>query len=114
VRSPYGHARIRSINAEVARAAPGVEAVFTGEDMLRAGVGSVPPGCKARAVIIELIRNALLQTAILVENRSRGGRFWSSLERQLGEQGLSLRFDWDGYSGFYAMETRKMEPSGRA
>jgi carbon-monoxide dehydrogenase large subunit len=44
VRSPYGHARIRSINAEAARAAPGVEAVFTGEDMQRTGVGAVPPG----------------------------------------------------------------------
>ena len=33
VRSPYGHARIKSINAEAARALPGVAAVITAEDL---------------------------------------------------------------------------------
>lgn len=33
VRSPYPHARIRSIDIEGAKAAPGVEAVFTGADL---------------------------------------------------------------------------------
>lgn len=33
LRSPYGHARINSINTEAARNHPGVKAVFTAEDM---------------------------------------------------------------------------------
>ncbi len=41
VRSPYAHARIRGIDAGAARSAPGVAAVFTGED-LRGKIGSVP------------------------------------------------------------------------
>ena len=36
VRSPHAHARIRGIDAEEARALPGVFAVFTGEDMAAA------------------------------------------------------------------------------
>lgn len=44
VRSPYAHARIRSINAEKARQHPGVVAVFTGKDMPEDGVGSLPTG----------------------------------------------------------------------
>lgn len=44
VRSPYAHARIRSINAEKARQHPGVVAVFTGKDMPEDGVGSFPTG----------------------------------------------------------------------
>ncbi len=41
VRSPHAHARILSINTSAARSAPGVLAVFTGED-LRGSVGPVP------------------------------------------------------------------------
>ena len=33
VRSPYAHAKITSINIEAARKAPGVLAVFTGQDL---------------------------------------------------------------------------------
>ena len=44
LRSPYGHARIRSINAVRARQAEGVLAVFTGEDTQAASVGGVPCG----------------------------------------------------------------------
>src|SRR5260370_20326909 len=36
LRSPYGHARINSINAESARQHPGVVAVYTAEDLKRA------------------------------------------------------------------------------
>jgi aerobic carbon-monoxide dehydrogenase large subunit len=41
LRSPYGHARIRSINTEAARKHPGVVAVYTAED-LKGKVGNVP------------------------------------------------------------------------
>jgi carbon-monoxide dehydrogenase large subunit len=41
LRSPYGHARIRSINSEAARKAPGVVAVYTAQD-LKGVVGNIP------------------------------------------------------------------------
>src|SRR5437763_11825696 len=41
LRSPYGHARINSINTEAARNQPGVVAVFTADD-LKGVVGNVP------------------------------------------------------------------------
>lgn len=44
LRSPYGHARIRGINTDAARAAPGVKTVVTGQDLQQAGVGMVPCG----------------------------------------------------------------------
>jgi carbon-monoxide dehydrogenase large subunit len=43
VRSPYAHARIRSIDASVASAMPGVLAVYTGAQLMRAGVKAMPP-----------------------------------------------------------------------
>ncbi len=42
VRSPYAHARIRSIRTEAARAMPGVLAVITGEDLARLGLAWMP------------------------------------------------------------------------
>lgn len=44
VRSPYAHARIRSIDTAAAKAVPGVLAVFTGKDLAGAGVKSLPCG----------------------------------------------------------------------
>jgi len=44
VRSPYAHARIRSIDTAAAKAVPGVVAVFTGKDLADAGVKSLPCG----------------------------------------------------------------------
>src|SRR5258708_8851665 len=41
VRSPHAAARIRSVDTAAARAAPGVLAVLTAEDMDKAGIGSV-------------------------------------------------------------------------
>ncbi|HCO92285.1 MAG TPA: carbon monoxide dehydrogenase [Alphaproteobacteria bacterium] len=46
VRAPYAHADILSIDSEEARAAPGVIAVLTGEDLAAAGLGGMP--CIAR------------------------------------------------------------------
>ncbi len=42
LRSPHAHARILSIDAEAARRMPGVVAVFTGEDLVAAGVSPFP------------------------------------------------------------------------
>ncbi|MEO8717381.1 MAG: xanthine dehydrogenase family protein molybdopterin-binding subunit [Burkholderiales bacterium] len=44
VRSPHGHAKIKSINTSKAKAAPGVLAVFTGEDIAAAKLGGLPCG----------------------------------------------------------------------
>ena len=41
-RSPHAHARIASLDTSAARAAPGVIAVYTGADILAAGLASVP------------------------------------------------------------------------
>src|SRR4051794_11861074 len=43
VRSPHAHARIVSIDAERARAAPGVLAVLTGAELERRGLGTLRP-----------------------------------------------------------------------
>ncbi len=44
-RSPYGHAKIKTINTKKAKALPGVIAVFTGQDLIDGGVGKLPCGC---------------------------------------------------------------------
>jgi aerobic carbon-monoxide dehydrogenase large subunit len=48
LRSPHSHAQIRSIDTAAARAAPGVLAVFTGEDL--AGIGGLPCGWLIKSV----------------------------------------------------------------
>jgi carbon-monoxide dehydrogenase large subunit len=50
LRSPHAHARIRSIDVEAAKAAPGVLAVLTGTDWQASGFGDlpVPGGMKRR------------------------------------------------------------------
>ena len=51
LRSPYAHARIRSIDVARAKAAPGVLAVLTGADWQEAGWGDlpVPDGMRRRS-----------------------------------------------------------------
>jgi carbon-monoxide dehydrogenase large subunit len=44
LRSPHAHARIRGIDTKAAAAAPGVVAVFTGEDLQADEVGGLPCG----------------------------------------------------------------------
>ncbi|MEO6444328.1 MAG: molybdopterin cofactor-binding domain-containing protein [Gemmatimonadaceae bacterium] len=44
VRSPYAHAKIRSIDSSAALAMPGIHAVITGEELKAAGVNPLPPG----------------------------------------------------------------------
>ncbi len=43
VRSPHAHARIKGIDTAEAAAAPGVVAVYTGQDIVASGVGGVVP-----------------------------------------------------------------------
>ena len=43
-RSPYGHAKILSINTKAAQNLPGVIAVYTGQDLIDGGVGKLPCG----------------------------------------------------------------------
>ncbi|MEA2898977.1 MAG: aerobic carbon-monoxide dehydrogenase large subunit, partial [Bradyrhizobium sp.] len=42
LRSPHAHARIRSIDIESAKAMPGVEAVYTGADLIADDIGTIP------------------------------------------------------------------------
>ena len=42
VRSPHAHAIVQSVDAEAARGAPGVLAVFTGADVVADGIGDIP------------------------------------------------------------------------
>jgi carbon-monoxide dehydrogenase large subunit len=44
VRSPHGHAAIRSVDVAAARQVPGVVAAFTGRDLAAAGVNPLPCG----------------------------------------------------------------------
>jgi carbon-monoxide dehydrogenase large subunit len=44
LRSPHAHARLTAIDSGAAIEAPGVAAVFTGQDMAAAGVGGLPCG----------------------------------------------------------------------
>ena len=44
VRSPHAHAVLKKINTEGAKKAPGVLAVYTGEDLAAAKVGGLPCG----------------------------------------------------------------------
>src|SRR5262245_43431037 len=44
VRSPHAHARIQAIDLDAARAHPGVVGVYTGTDLVEAGVNGIPVG----------------------------------------------------------------------
>jgi len=44
LRSPYAHARIKSVKLDAAKAAPGVLNIFTGADLAEAKVGGLPCG----------------------------------------------------------------------
>ncbi|HEX5092957.1 MAG TPA: xanthine dehydrogenase family protein molybdopterin-binding subunit [Burkholderiales bacterium] len=43
VRSPHGHAALLGLDATAAQAMPGVIAVFSGDELARAGLGGIPP-----------------------------------------------------------------------
>ncbi len=68
VRSPHANARIRSVDAEAARRAPGVLAVLTGADMEAAGIRNIsrPPPQKGRGgtALVVPARPALARTQV--------------------------------------------------
>ena len=59
VRSPYAHARIRSVDTSKAKSAPGVVAVYTGAD-LRGAIGPVP--CAAQVPDMKMALRPVLAT----------------------------------------------------
>jgi len=65
LRSPYGHARINSINTEAARNHPGVVAVYTAED-LKGAVGNI-----AIAVPLGHVANGMGARGALAEGKVR-------------------------------------------
>src|SRR2546426_5058001 len=65
LRSPWGHARINSINTEAAKKHPGVVAVFTAEDM-KGAVGNI-----AVAVPLGEMNNGLGMRVPLAEGKVR-------------------------------------------
>ncbi|HVB20957.1 MAG TPA: molybdopterin cofactor-binding domain-containing protein [Ktedonobacteraceae bacterium] len=65
LRSPYGHARINSINTDAARSHPGVVAVYTAQD-LKGVVGNI-----AVAVPLGLIANGMGTRGALAEGKVR-------------------------------------------
>ncbi len=74
-RSPYAHARIKSINTSYAKALPGVLGVFTGADT--ADIGMLPsgwnvPGIKVpanRVLQIDKVRHVGDRVAMVVAER---------------------------------------------
>jgi carbon-monoxide dehydrogenase large subunit len=42
LRSPHAHARIRAVDTTAAASAPGVLAVYTGDNLARDGLGTIP------------------------------------------------------------------------
>jgi len=66
VRSPYGHARINSINTDAARKHPGVVAVYLAEDLKAASVGNI-----AIAVPLGEIANGMGVRSALADGKVR-------------------------------------------
>lgn len=52
VRSPYGHAKIRSIDLSEAKSHPGVFGAFAGDDLARAGVKDLPCAHKMTELLV--------------------------------------------------------------
>ncbi|MDQ2801634.1 MAG: xanthine dehydrogenase family protein molybdopterin-binding subunit, partial [Pseudomonadota bacterium] len=48
VRSPHAHGRIRAIDTDAAKSLPGVLGVFTGADLIAAGLGNMPSGSASK------------------------------------------------------------------
>jgi carbon-monoxide dehydrogenase large subunit len=74
VRSPYAHARVRGVDTTTARAHPGVRAVFTGRDLVNAGVNPLPVGWllpdlkigQRRAMAADVVRHVGEAVAVVI------------------------------------------------
>ena len=69
VRSPHAHARIKSIDTEAAKAAPGVLLVLTGEDVKRSGIGGLP--CRSYPPMAKRKPGFVPTHPILVSDKAR-------------------------------------------
>ena len=49
LRSPHAHAKIVSIDSAAATAMPGVQAVYTGADLIKDDIGTIPDACHLQA-----------------------------------------------------------------
>ena len=52
LRSPYGHAKIKSIDTSKAKALPGVIDVFIGQDLIDGGTGPLPCGWNVPNIVV--------------------------------------------------------------
>src|ERR671915_1718664 len=74
VRSPYAHARVRGVDTSAARSHPGGRAVFTGRDLLDAGVNPLPVGWllpdlkigQRRALATDVVRHVGEAVAVVI------------------------------------------------
>ncbi|HEU4641569.1 MAG TPA: molybdopterin cofactor-binding domain-containing protein [Gemmatimonadaceae bacterium] len=89
VRSPYAHARITAIDADAARALPGVRAVFTGKDLADGGVNAIPTGwllpdlrtTDRRAIAIDRARYVGEAVAVVIADTPAGAADAAELVR---------------------------------
>ncbi len=139
VRSPMAHARIRSIDSSAALAVPGVVAVFTGKDLVAAGVktfagpppifkrpdGQVPPAPDRHALAPEVVRFVGEAVAMVIAHSpdaARAGRdavavdleelpAVASPEAALAPGAPEV---WSGAPGNIVAETRYGDPEAAA
>src|SRR5438132_5465264 len=69
LRSPHAHADIRAIDTAAAVSAPGVLAAFTGEDLARNGIGTIP--CLSAVTNRDGSPSAMPQYPAIVRDRVR-------------------------------------------
>jgi carbon-monoxide dehydrogenase large subunit len=99
LRSPYAHARVGAVNAAAARAMPGVLAVFTGAELVAAGVKPLPiavpfprpdgrPGASAarHALAVERVRYVgEAVAAVVAENLAAAQQALEAIEVEYDE-----------------------------
>src|SRR5579885_2245553 len=72
VRSPYAHAKIKSINTERAKALPGVVAVITGNDLKGLGLDWIPTLANDRMMVLpteKVVYQMQEVVGVVAENR---------------------------------------------
>jgi carbon-monoxide dehydrogenase large subunit len=82
VRSPHAHARVGAIDTAAAREVPGFLGVFTGQDLVTAGVNGIPvgwllPGLKPsnhRALAVDRVRHVGEPVAVVVATTAYAAR----------------------------------------
>ena len=86
VRSPYAHARIKSIDATEALAMPGVLAVITGKDLEKAGLHWMPTLAGDKQMVLpvdEVMYQAQEVAAVIAETRYQAADAINAVVRRL-------------------------------